>query len=78
MGKALLWAPAAAAVFALGGAAAPASAHTAGPCEDSGGPGHSDYAAHHIVVMAQDGALGDGGHKPGEHKGYSGCLGVHD
>lgn len=58
--------------------AAPASAHNAGPCNDSGGPGHSDYATHHIVAAAHAGALGDGGHKPGEHRGYSLCLGVHD
>lgn len=40
-------------------------AHNAGPCNESGGPGHSDYATRHIVAAAHAGALGDGGHKPG-------------
>ncbi|CAN5839604.1 hypothetical protein BH23ACT11_BH23ACT11_13100 [soil metagenome] len=53
--------------------AGPAFAHGAGPCDDSGGPGNSDYAAHHITVLAQDQALGDGGHKPGSHQGFSLC-----
>jgi len=48
-----------------------ASAHNAGPCNDSGGPGHSDYARHHIVEATP-------GHVPGVHQGYSFCLGVHD
>ncbi len=71
-----------AAAFAIAGlgsllGAAPASAHSAGPCDDSGEPGNSDYAAHHIVALAHDQALGDGGHKPGSHAGFSLCLGVH-
>jgi hypothetical protein len=57
--------------------AAPASAHSAAPCDDSGEPGNSDYAAHHIVALAHDQALGDGGHKPGSHAGFSLCLDVH-
>lgn len=58
--------------------AAPAFADdNLGPCNDSGEPGNSDYAAHHIKPLATDGSLGDGGHKPGSHKGYSACLGVH-
>jgi hypothetical protein len=59
------------------GTAGSAAAHDGGPCNESGGPGHSDYAAHHIVAAAHDGALGSGGHKPGTHMGYSACLGVH-
>jgi hypothetical protein len=59
------------------GTAGSAVAHDGGPCNSTGGPGHSDYAAHHIVVAAQDGALGNDGHKPGIHKGYSVCLEVH-
>jgi hypothetical protein len=51
-----------------------ASAHSAPPCNDSGDPGHSDYAQHHIVVLAKAGSLGHGGHIPGDHQGYSGCL----
>ena len=72
MRKALLLAPVAAAAFALG-TAAPALAHDAGPCEDTADPGHSEYAAHHVVALAHDGALGSGGHNPGDHQGYSFC-----
>lgn len=53
-----------------------ASAHAAPPCNDSGEPGHSDYAQHHIVVLATAGELGHV-HVPGSHQGYSLCLGVH-
>ncbi|CAN5869534.1 MAG: hypothetical protein M3520_13380 [Actinomycetota bacterium] len=77
MKKSLVLAPLMAAVLALG-AAGPASAHSAAPCDDSGGPGNSDYAQHHIVALAHQGALGNGGHKPGSHGGFSLCLGVHD
>jgi hypothetical protein len=52
---------------------APAFGHAASPCNDSGEPGNSDYAQHHIVPLAQAGALGDGGHKPGFHKGFAAC-----
>lgn len=54
-----------------------ASAHAAPPCNDSGDPGNSDYARHHISALAKDGALGNDGHKPGSHRGFSVCLGVH-
>ena len=74
---AILLGAAATAAFTVA-STAPATAHNAGPCNDSGGPGHSDYATHHIVAAAHEGALGDGGHKPGSHQGYSLCLGVHD
>lgn len=53
--------------------ASPALAHQAGPCNDSGEPGNSDYAQHHIVPLAQEGGLGADGHKPGTHRGYSVC-----
>lgn len=54
--------------------AAPAAAdHNAGPCNDSGEPGHSDYAEHHIVPLAQAGMVGAGGHVPGSHHGMSAC-----
>lgn len=76
MRRALLIAPAAAVLMMT--AVTPASAHSAPPCADAGGPGHSDYAQHHIVALAHDQALGDGGHKPGEHGGFSLCQGVHD
>jgi hypothetical protein len=58
-----------------------ALAHEAGPCNDSGEPGNSDFAKHHIVPFAQEGDLGatdhDGDgtqHVPGSHKGYSACV----
>lgn len=60
--------------------AAPASAHSAPPCNDTDGDGAAsgrDYATHHIRPLAMDGALGAGGHKPGAHRGFSLCLGVH-
>ena len=64
----------AAAVLAALALAAPASAdHNAGPCNASGGPGHSDYAQHHIVPLAQAGMVGGGGHVPGTHRGMSLC-----
>ncbi len=43
--------------------------HNAGPCNGTG----SDYAAHHIVPLATMGGLGNGGHKPGSHQGFSIC-----
>lgn len=73
---ALLLASAATVALTLG-AAGPAAAHNAGPCNDSGEPGNSDYATHHIVAAAHEGALGNDGHIPGTHMGYSVCLGVH-
>lgn len=51
--------------------AATASADPGPPCHSHGGPGHSDYARHHIVPATP-------GHVPGTHRGYSLCLGVHD
>jgi hypothetical protein len=51
----------------------PAFAHQAGPCTPSDDPGHSEFAEHHIVPFAQEGELGEGGHKPGEHRGFSAC-----
>jgi hypothetical protein len=54
-------------------AVATASAHQAGPCTASDDPGHSEFAQHHIVPLAQAGMLGAGGHIPGEHHGYSLC-----
>lgn len=54
--------------------------HDAGPCNDSGEPGNSDYAQHHIVPTAQEGDLGEAdhdgdgdAHNPGGHHGYSAC-----
>ena len=59
--------------FAL---AVPVFAHNAGPCNDTdgdGSPSGAEYAAHHIVAAAHEGALGNGGHKPGSHRGFSLC-----
>ena len=50
-----------------------ASAHGAPPCNDSGEPGNSDYAQHHISFLAKEGGLGNDGHKPGSHRGFSLC-----
>ena len=72
MRKKLFMTPVAAVAIALS-AFAPAAAHQAGPCTPSDDPGHSEYAQHHIVPFAQDGALGAGGHVPGEHRGFSSC-----
>ena len=44
--------------------------HNVGPCNDSGEPGNSDYAQHHIVPAN----LGNDGHKPGAHHGFSLCI----
>ena len=55
----------------------PVFADNQGPCNDSPDPGNSSYAKHHIVALAKIGGLGNDGHKPGGHQGYSLCLGVH-
>lgn len=51
----------------------PAFAHSAPPCNNSGEPGNSDYAQHHIKALATEGKLGEGGHMPGSHQGFSRC-----
>lgn len=58
-----------------------ASAHSAGPCDDSdgdGAPSGAEYAAHHIVPLATAGMLGaepsGNVHVPGAHMGFSACL----
>ena len=57
-------------IMALAGSAL--ADHNVGPCNDSGEPGNSDYAQHHIVPAK----LGNNAHKPGSHGGYSVCLGT--
>lgn len=59
-----------------------ASAHQAGPCNDTDGDGSFsgvEYAQHHIVPFARAGQLGapPSGHvhTPGAHMGFSLCLG---
>jgi hypothetical protein len=49
--------------------AAPAFGHDAGPCNDSGEPGHSDFAKHHVVPAVGQ----ESDHNPGEHRGFSAC-----
>jgi len=61
--------------------AAPAAADTLPPCNDAdgdGSPSGSEYAAHHITQLAHAGLLGTDGHRPGAHRGFSLCLGVHE
>ena len=56
-----------------------AQPHTGSECEAPDHPGHTEYAEHHIVLLAQDQGLGAGhedGHVPGHHQGYAGLCGV--
>ena len=64
-----------AAVLAALALSTPASAtHSFCPApSDPTEPGHSEFAQHHIVPLAQAGALGAGGHMPGVHTGMFGC-----
>lgn len=62
-------------LLTLGGAST-AWAHQAGPCDDADGDemaSGAEYAAHHIVALARAGGLGNDGHKPGSHGGFSHC-----
>ena len=52
--------------------ALPASAaDSTGPC--NGEKTGREYAEHHISAFAKAGNLGNDGHKPGSHKGFSVC-----
>jgi hypothetical protein len=62
------------ALLALAGAS-PASAVC--PAAPAGDPGRSEFAKHHIVVLAHAGVLGQG-HKPGTHRGASDCEELND
>jgi hypothetical protein len=58
------------------GLAPGALAQAAPPCNDTdgdGSPSGPEYAAHHIVPLAQEGMLGHDGHVPGSHRGFSAC-----
>lgn len=71
----LLTTTAMAAALVLGSAGA-ALAHSAPPCNDSDGDGTAsgrEYAEHHIVPLATTGGMGEDGHKPGSHQGFSAC-----
>jgi hypothetical protein len=63
---------AAAAALALAGA----SGAQAPPCNDTtgdGSPSGREYAQFHVTALAHEGMLGNGGHKPGSHHGFSLC-----
>ncbi|HSK16955.1 MAG TPA: hypothetical protein VK915_12425 [Gaiellaceae bacterium] len=67
----LLAATAAGALAVAGGSAAQAP-----PCNDTDGDGSAsgrEYAQYHVAALAQEGMLGAGGHKPGEHRGFWLC-----
>ncbi len=52
------------------------AAHNVGPCGNptvAAEPGHSEFAKHHIVPLAQSGVPGADRHVPGEHRGFSAC-----
>jgi hypothetical protein len=52
------------------------TAFAAPPCNDTNEDGSAsgyEYAQYHIVPLAQVGGLGEGGHKPGSHHGFSIC-----
>ena len=52
----------------------------AAPCNDTNGDGSPsgfEYAQFHVAALAHEGLIGHV-HKPGEHQGFSLCLGVHD
>lgn len=54
----------------------PVFAHSAPPCNDTdgdGSPSGREYAAHHISELAKAGGMGNDGHKPGSHHGFSLC-----
>ncbi len=54
----------------------PAAAHSAPPCNDTdgdGSPSGREYAEHHISELAKQGKLGNDGHVPGSHQGFSLC-----
>ena len=58
-----------------------AFADNLGPCNDGAtggtvpiaGQSGKNYAAHHIAFLAKSGSLGNGGHKPGSHEGFTLC-----
>jgi hypothetical protein len=67
----VLAATGAGALVLAGGAGAQAP-----PCNDTNGdglPSGREYAQFHVTALAQEGMLGAGGHKPGEHHGFSLC-----
>jgi hypothetical protein len=72
MRRLLVLTAAAAAALALAGG----SGAQAPPCNDANGdgsPSGQEYAQFHVTALAHEGMLGAGGHKPGEHSGFSLC-----
>ncbi len=70
----------AAALLLVAALAGPVAAQAA-PCNDTdgdGSPSGLEFAQFHVSALAHEGMLGNGGHKPGEHMGFSLCLGVHN
>lgn len=52
------------------------TAIAASPCNDTNDDGLSsgmEYAHYHIAELAKVGGLGNDGHKPGSHHGFSVC-----
>ena len=69
-----------AALLLVAALAGPVAAQ-ASPCNDTNGdgtPSGFEYAQYHVSALAHESMLGNGGHKPGEHMGFSLCQGVHD
>lgn len=63
--------------FFIVGVQPAAAEHNLGPCNDAdgdGSPSGREYAQHHIVPLAKAGGMGEGGHKPGSHHGFSICT----
>jgi hypothetical protein len=55
----------------------PGGSAQAPPCNDTdgdGSPSGFEYAQFHVSAMAKEGMLGNGGHKPGSHRGFSFCM----
>ena len=71
MRRLLMLAATAGALVLAGGSGAQAP-----PCNDGdgdGSPSGREYAQFHVTQLAHEGMLGAGGHKPGEHHGFSLC-----
>jgi hypothetical protein len=56
---------------------APAQAASCNDTNGDGSPSGFEYAQFHVAALAHEGLIGHV-HKPGEHQGFSLCLGVHD
>lgn len=62
-------------VIAMAGTALASGLFIGATCGVTDMPGHSEYAQNHIAHSAQEGLLGNEGHKPGvAHQGLSGMC----